>query len=105
MVGTFSSQDVGHRSVGVEPVTQYEFRDDGSLVATAMLTCPSTEETPIDEYEWTSSEDDVTRRCHRAATADQEMRSVDRARPSTACGADARDNSDWIVATFPNSCR
>lgn len=96
MVGTFSSRDLGHRSVGVEPVTHYEFRDDGSLVVTAVLTCPSSEETPVDEFEWTSSEDDLI----KVELPEDEPLDGWRFAPGSECGLELdRVQDDRVVGT------
>lgn len=59
ILGTFSNVRVGVQSHTSEPVTHYEFREDGALVIRVLKSCEPNRGTVDDELQWSTEGDSL----------------------------------------------
>lgn len=58
MLDVFSDPGPGNRTIGLDSVSHYEFRDDGVLVVVALSECQANVEGVASEFAWTRTGDD-----------------------------------------------
>ena len=57
VLGTFSNQYVGNRTIGPPSLGQYHFREDGTLAEIAITYCGENSEELLQQYKWSRAED------------------------------------------------